>query len=107
MSAIEVIYFQVICDGCGADAHEGGEFSAYADDALAREDAGNSVDYLTDLGEQRLDFCRKCTPVARTDEQDDCEHGKVSSASGGHWHCNACGMVFGPPASVPVPGQEG
>jgi hypothetical protein len=92
----ELIYYKVICDGCGHDAHEDGEYSAYADDSTAREDAAN-VDYLTEIGPARLDFCPKCAPERNHGDHADCDHEEVLTVGHRQWKCDACGLQFGDP----------
>lgn len=95
MSVEEVTYHQVVCDGCGADAHEDSDFSAFYDSGHAIEDASNS-DWMTEVGTQRLDFCTDCRKAGDTPEAEACGDHPDLSKIGDRWVCDSCGTAFGP-----------
>lgn len=100
MSIKEVTYHQVVCDGCGADAHEESDFSAFYDSGRAIEDASGGG-WLTEIGVQRLDFCPYCTKRADTPEAEACADHPELSKVGDLWVCDSCGTAFGPPPARP------
>lgn len=64
----EVTYYQVICDGCGADAHEGSDYAAWSDIEGAEECAefdGWDVVHTEQSG--RKHYCPDCPPVEDAD----------------------------------------
>lgn len=69
MSVVPVTYYTVVCDGCGTDAFDGDDYSAWADEEQALEvfNAGNDDggDWLaTDDGKHWCPNCgiRSATP---------------------------------------------
>ena len=55
----EVTMYQVVCDACGKTAHEGGDYSAWTDEASAYEDGILNDWLMTDDG----DWCWGCAVV--------------------------------------------
>jgi hypothetical protein len=95
MSVREVTYYQVQCDGCGQNAQENSEFSAWSGPDEARINAEDDA-WVTDVGD--LDFCGRCQarPGDVTEGQDDCEHGPALTDDGDQtFTCPACGLTFG------------
>lgn len=89
----EVTYYQVICDGCGKDAQEGSDYSAWADRDTARIEPEAS-DWLTGVGPDDLDLCDRCQGYE--DEERECSHDGLRSVGDKAWKCSDCGLNVKP-----------
>lgn len=101
MAIIPVTFFKVECNGCRADAHEGGDYAAWAEADQAREEAQAS-EWDTQVGGSDLDFCDECTPFGQglTDEQDECDdHQLQPTLWPSVFKCDLCGVLYGPLAA--------
>ncbi|MFD3594300.1 hypothetical protein ACFWU5_16375 [Nocardia sp. NPDC058640] len=67
----EVTYYQAICDKCGVSAHEGGDFSAWADATNALAEA-EGCDWTApgpaSLTVDGPHYCPDCTPAEPAEE---------------------------------------
>jgi hypothetical protein len=91
--------------GCGADAHDGGEYGAFGDSSHALSDA-DGAGWLIEVGAQRLDFCEACSKGHADEPHHECSHNKVTIMAEKQWKCDDCGLELGKRAVAAGGGGE-